>query len=91
VMQPCLGAASGSTVGLSSTSTSSAMATESAQETDRSDVEQRGHGRATDLGLGYHRSILRYSSECVELEFSEVACPSAPAGAAALPPLPYAS
>ena len=24
-------------------------------------------------------------------EFSEVACPSAPAGAAALPPLPYAS
>ena len=35
--------------------------------------------------------LLLYSPECVEGAFCEVACPSAPAGAAALRPLPYAS
>jgi hypothetical protein len=34
---------------------------------------------------------LRFSAKFAHTEFSEVACPSVPDGAAALPPLPYAS
>jgi hypothetical protein len=42
-------------------------------------------------GLRWGGPRSTYSVTCVEGKFSEVACPSAPAGAAALPPLPYAS
>jgi hypothetical protein len=35
-------------------------------------VEQRGHRRAINLRLGRHLAILRYSPECVEVEFSVV-------------------
>jgi hypothetical protein len=42
-------------------------------------------------GVLQYRAVRPYSSECVEGVFSEVACPSAPAVAAAALPLPYAS
>jgi hypothetical protein len=41
------------------------------QEPDGGTVEQRGEGRASDLGLGRHQRILRYSSEGRKVPFRE--------------------
>jgi hypothetical protein len=48
--------------------------------------------RVSDLRALIHPSAWkRNSANFAITEFSEVACPSAPAGAAVLPPLPYVS